>query len=205
MRTVSVLWGPFPRAVLERARPDPSSNALEDLVALLDEGRDERPNVGTGLKLVSPEACPFLPERRSKPSSLEVELQRELHAAVVDDRRRDAAGAGVADRGVREPEARMVEQVERVPPEFDVAPAEEAEALRQRRVEIDVSRARRGCRGRRRRRCWPAARRSRGGLNQRSTVGLSSSPEPTRFGQLGAPLLTPVCSDTLNGRPWSAS
>src|SRR5262245_9813698 len=39
------------------------------------------------------------------------------------------------------------------------------------------------------------------GLNQRSTVGLSSTPEPRRSGQLGAPLLTPVCSSTVNGRP----
>ena len=39
------------------------------------------------------------------------------------------------------------------------------------------------------------------GLNQRSTVGSSSLPDPMRFGQLGAPLLTPVCSETLNGRP----
>src|SRR4029453_393283 len=39
------------------------------------------------------------------------------------------------------------------------------------------------------------------GLNQRSTVGLSSSPDPIRLGQLGAPLLTPVWSETLNGRP----
>ena len=39
------------------------------------------------------------------------------------------------------------------------------------------------------------------GLNQRSTVGLSSLPDPIRLGQLGAPLLTPVWSETLNGRP----
>src|SRR6476661_6172225 len=39
------------------------------------------------------------------------------------------------------------------------------------------------------------------GLYQRSTVGLSSSPEPIRFGQLGAPLFTPVCMKTVNGRP----
>src|SRR5687767_2461455 len=39
------------------------------------------------------------------------------------------------------------------------------------------------------------------GLNQRSTVGSSSSPDPIRFGQLGAPLLTPAASVTLNGRP----
>ena len=39
------------------------------------------------------------------------------------------------------------------------------------------------------------------GLYHRSTVGLSSCPDPIRFGQLGAPLLTPVCIKTVNGRP----
>src|SRR3954469_18453654 len=39
------------------------------------------------------------------------------------------------------------------------------------------------------------------GLYQRSTVGFSSSPEPIRSGQLGAPLLTPFCMNTVNGRP----
>src|SRR5436190_21426112 len=39
------------------------------------------------------------------------------------------------------------------------------------------------------------------GLYHRSTVGLASRPEPMRFGQLGAPLLTPVCMKTVNGRP----
>jgi pyrophosphatase PpaX len=41
MRTVSVLWGPFDRAVLERAGPDHIVERPEDLVTLLtkDEGR----------------------------------------------------------------------------------------------------------------------------------------------------------------------
>jgi pyrophosphatase PpaX len=41
MRTVSVLWGPFDRTVLERAGPDHIVERPEDLVALLtkDEGR----------------------------------------------------------------------------------------------------------------------------------------------------------------------
>jgi pyrophosphatase PpaX len=44
MRTVSVLWGPFPRVVLERAEPDAIVERPEDLVALLttDEGRRTR-------------------------------------------------------------------------------------------------------------------------------------------------------------------
>jgi phosphoglycolate phosphatase-like HAD superfamily hydrolase len=35
MRTVSVLWGPFDRAVLERATPDYIVERPEDLVELL--------------------------------------------------------------------------------------------------------------------------------------------------------------------------
>src|SRR5262245_32515153 len=37
--------------------------------------------------------------------------------------------------------------------------------------------------------------------NQRSGPGSSSLPSPVRFGQEGAPLLTPVLRNTVKGRP----
>ncbi len=58
--------------------------------------------------------------RASVSSWLEVELQRKLHRPVVDDRRRDPSGSGRVEVLVREAKARVIEQVERVPPELDV-------------------------------------------------------------------------------------
>src|SRR2546430_6030941 len=71
---------------------------------------------------------------------LEVELQRELHRPVVHNRRRDAARGRRIEVLVREAEARIVEQIERIPPKLDVRPARRRESLRQRRIEIHMAR-----------------------------------------------------------------
>src|SRR4029453_16534718 len=71
--------------------------------------------------------------------SLEIDLQCELHAAVVDNGRRDAACIRVANRAVWKAEAGMVEQVEHIPPELDVRTSSQFYAFRQRGIEVHVS------------------------------------------------------------------
>ena len=123
---------------------------------------------------------------------LKLELQCELQVAIVRIGRSDLAHRWRPDVLVREAEEGRVCDVEGVKPELDVVAFLETVVLHKGRVNVYLSGAVQdaapGVAISIRRRSGEVA-----GLNHNARSGFANVPLPSRFGQLGAPLFTPVC------------